>query len=98
MQIAYYDQTIMQPFIEGQLGLKFDAVQSEALKYVAQFFGMTQSFEAPEQGDILSRGLRESTGEPEMCCIQEYLGLQTFNQHTAPFVELIVQQRLQQNK
>ena len=35
MQIAYYDQTIMQPFIEGQLGLKFDAVQSEALKYVA---------------------------------------------------------------
>ena len=85
----------MQPFIEGQLGLKFEACQSEALKFVAQFFEMTQCFEAPEQGDILSKGLKADGTEPETCCIQEYLGLQTFNQHTAPFVELVSQQRRQ---
>lgn len=56
---------------------------------------MPVDYEAPDQGDIFSKGLVGDSLEPEACCIQEYIGLQTFNSEAAGFVEAIAQHRAQ---
>ena len=81
------------PFFEEELGFELSSLLP-TMRFVASYFGMEFTFEQPDQGTILAQGMYNRT-KPEECCIQEYLGLQTFNPHMCEYVNWLQSARLQ---
>lgn len=68
----------------ASLGLKLTQMGA-AIRFVARYFNLPFDSSTPDQADIFAKGMT-ATG-PENCCIQEYIGLQTFNESMKDYVD-----------